>query len=92
MITPSWGEHAMKKSLCTFDIRKESAVGVSRKADSAYTDALALLSLHSKRGQERPDCSPGSENRRKVMVAFFFYRKATSFFKMGKTAPAHHSV
>lgn len=40
--------------------------------------------------QERSDCSPGSENRRKVLI--FFEEGHKLFQDKGQTDPPHHSV
>lgn len=80
-MTPSWGKHFMEKCLSTFDIPKESAAGVSGKAHSAYSDAFALLSPQSREEQERSDCSPGAEDRKKVLI---FLEEAHECFQDGE--------
>lgn len=42
--------------------------------------------------QERSDCSPGSENRRKLLIFFFFEEGHKLVEDKGQTAPPHHSV
>lgn len=80
-MTPSWGKHFMEKCLSTFDIPKESAAGVSGKAHSAYSDAFALLSPQSREERERSDCSPGAEDRKKVLI---FLEEAHECFQDGE--------
>lgn len=80
-MTPSWGKYFMEECLSTFDIPKESAAGVSGKAHSAYSDAFALLSPQSREEQERSDCSPGAEDRKKVLI---FLEEAHECFQDGE--------
>lgn len=78
-------KHFMKNCLSTFDIRKESAVGAGCEANSAYSDAFALLSRQSRTEQERSDCSPGPENRSQVLT--FFFEEGHKLFQDGEHRP-----